>query len=222
MRSELLPIVGTPGMAGDLNLDGTGAGHIPINVADPVSDAELVNKKFLDDQVAITASTDVPIGTVLPYAGAAGSIPTNFLLCDGREVSRFTFAGLFNIIGIAYGSPTNGNVFKLPDMRGRAVMGLDNMGGQPKGLISALAGSTLGGKFGSEDHALAVAELPVHTHDYDDITYAGNAGVEEGDAGAQDTDNLFASTVRTSGGAGSTDPHNNTQPSMAQTYIIRA
>jgi microcystin-dependent protein len=222
LRAQLLPITGSPGMNATLDFDATGAGVIPINVGDPTGTGDLVNKKYLDERVAISASTDVPVGTVLAYAGPAGTIPTNFLLCDGREVSRFTYSNLFNVIGIAYGQPSNANVFKLPNLRGRAIIGLDNIGGQPAGRVTQPAASVLGGLLGVEDVVLTVPELPSHTHDYDDIYYAGGAGVQQGDTGASDADNQFASTVRTSIGAGSSAGHNNVQPSMAQNYIIRA
>jgi microcystin-dependent protein len=137
-------------------------------------------------------------------------------------VSRFTYANLFNLIGIAYGSPSSGSVFKLPDMRGRMALPLDNLGGQTKGLIGNVNARTLGGKLGTELHALSVAEIPSHDHDYDDIYYAeGGGGAEAGDDNASDTDNLPNSTVRISGATGSTTAHENMQPSMAMNWLIR-
>ena len=225
VQVALLRTVGAPGMTANLSFDNV----VPTednfeinNLADPISSGDLVNKKFLDDQVAITGVEDVPVASVLPYAGPASIIPPNFLLCDGREVSRFTFANLFNIIGVAYGSPSSGSVFHLPDMRGRGALPLDNLGGQTKGIIGNVNARTLGGKLGAELHALSVAEIPSHTHTYDDIHYAeGGAGAEIGDANASDADNLPNSNVRISGATGSTVGHNNLQPSMAMNWLIR-
>ena len=50
----------------------------------------------------------MPIGSVIPFAGVVGSngsfgVPTNWLLCDGREVRNDTYADLYNVIGFTYG-----------------------------------------------------------------------------------------------------------------------
>ncbi|HUV39841.1 MAG TPA: tail fiber protein, partial [Planctomycetota bacterium] len=222
--TTLLRRVGTPGMANDLDFDNaepTENNYKITNVGLPTADGDLVNKAYLDDQVAITGVEDLPIAAVIPYAGPSSIIPTNFLLCDGREVSRFTYQNLFNIIGVAYGSPTSGSVFKLPNLRGRCALPLDNMGNQTAGIISDANARTLGGKLGTESHALSVGELPSHTHTYDDIYYSqGAAGAEIGDDGASDANNQFGSTVENTGATGSGTPHNNVQPSMAMNWLI--
>lgn len=225
LETSLLKRTGIPSMLADLSFDGvlpTDPGFIPFNLGDPTSSADLVNKRYLDEQAAITGAEDVPIAAVLPFGGPASQIPANFLLCDGREVSRFTFQNLFNIIGIAYGSPSSGSVFKLPDLRGRVVTGLDNMSGQSADRITQSFADSLGGKGGEERHAITVGEMAIHDHDYDDISYAGGgAGSEQGDTGASDADNLKASTVRSSQLEGAGTSHLNMQPSMAFNWIIR-
>lgn len=42
----------------------------------------------------------VPIGTILPYAGA--SAPYGYLLCDGSEIERTKYSALFDILGTTY------------------------------------------------------------------------------------------------------------------------
>jgi microcystin-dependent protein len=226
VEASLLRRVGTPGMSADLDFDNINPvedNYEINNLGLPTVATDLVNKEYLDDQIAIIGVEDVPIAAVVPYAGPSSIIPDNFLLCDGREVSRFTYANLFNIIGIAYGSPSSGSVFKLPDLRGRCALPLDNMGGQTKGVINDVNARTLGGKLGTEAHSLTEGEIPQHDHDYDDIYYADDqvVGSEAGDDNARDTNNQFGSTVRTSGATGSGDPHNNLQPSMAMNWLIR-
>lgn len=224
LQTALLRLNGSQAMTGDLNMDGpvvTDPGFRITNLATPVSGGDLVNKGFLDDQAAILGVQDVPVGAVVPFMGPANQIPENFLLCDGREVSRFTFANLFNIIGIAYGVPGSSSVFRLPDLRGRVLVGLDNMGGQPASRITQPFASVLGGKGGISAHPLTVAEMASHTHDYDDITYAGGVGSEQGDDGGSDTDNQLASTVRITGSTGLGGPHNNVQPTLTANWIIR-
>ena len=65
----------------------------------------------------------LPIGTMIPY-GSDKNIPSNWRICDGSEVSRTTYADLFNVIGTAYGEGDGETTFNLPDKRGRVSVGL--------------------------------------------------------------------------------------------------
>lgn len=64
----------------------------------------------------------IPPGTVFPFAGN-GAVPSLFLLCDGRAVSRTTYRRLFNVIGILYGSGDGTTTFNIPDFRGAFLRG---------------------------------------------------------------------------------------------------
>ena len=57
----------------------------------------------------------LPTGVILPYGGA--SAPAGFFLCDGSPVSRTDYAGLFALIGTAFGTGDGSTTFNLPDMR---------------------------------------------------------------------------------------------------------
>ncbi len=63
----------------------------------------------------------MPIGAVMPYA--ADIIPTGWLLCDGREVTRTDYPALYSAIGATYGSGDGISTFNLPDMRSRVAIG---------------------------------------------------------------------------------------------------
>ena len=43
-----------------------------------------------------------PVGTIVPYAGSADAVPTNWLLCAGDLVSKNTYPTLYTRIGDAY------------------------------------------------------------------------------------------------------------------------
>jgi len=70
-------------------------------------------------------SNSFPVGSILPWAGASGSVPTGFLLCDGTAVNRTTYADLYTAVGNAWGSGNNSTTFNLPDLRGRFLRGAD-------------------------------------------------------------------------------------------------
>lgn len=80
-------------------------------------------------------------GIVVPFAGA--SAPDGFLLCSGSAVSRSTYSRLFSVIGTTFGVGDGSTTFNLPDMRGRAAAGKDNMGGTSAGRLTVQRTGTL-------------------------------------------------------------------------------
>lgn len=107
----------------------------------------------------------IPPSVIFPYSGTAA--PTGFLFCDGSSYGTATYPTLFNTIGYTYGG--SGTAFSIPDLRGRAVAGKDNMGGNGTAnrLTTAgagIAGTALGVAGGSETHSLGTAQLPAHAH----------------------------------------------------------
>jgi microcystin-dependent protein len=68
-----------------------------------------------------------PTGTLSSYGGA--SAPSGYLLCDGSAVSRATYADLFGVLGVAFGSGDGSTTFNVPDMRGRVPAGYAASGG---------------------------------------------------------------------------------------------
>lgn len=65
--------------------------------------------------MSFLSSSLAPTATVLPYA--AVSAPSGWLICDGSEVSRTTYANLFAVIGTSYGSGNGSTTFNVPDYR---------------------------------------------------------------------------------------------------------
>jgi microcystin-dependent protein len=109
-----------------------------------------------------------PPGVMMPYAGTTA--PTFWLLCYGQEVLQADYPELYDVIGFTYkqsGLLSDNGVarFALPDMRGRTVMGLDDMGGTGAGRISGLQGSELGNSGGQETVTIQNTNLPDHEHD---------------------------------------------------------
>lgn len=63
----------------------------------------------------------IPTGSVFPFAGITA--PEGFLLCNGQEVSRFTYAKLYGVIGDTYGAGDGSTTFNLPDYRETVLVG---------------------------------------------------------------------------------------------------
>lgn len=200
-----------------------------------------------DDAAATVAQVNLaapPIGAVLDYAG--GAAPSGYLLCSGQEVSRATYAALFNVISTAYGAGNGTTTFNVPDLRGRVVAGMDNMGGFAAGRLTnqpgGVNGLVLGGGGGVEIHTLLTAQMPAHahsgttstdgahTHPLNGQTIQGGSNLSP--SALTDTDPRPLSTVTQSAGAhshtfttaneGGGGAHNNVQPTMIMNKIIRA
>jgi microcystin-dependent protein len=128
--------------------------------------------------------TIVPSGTVFSFAGSVGSgVPAGFLLCDGSEVSRTTYAALFAAIGATWGAGNESTTFNLPNLANRflAGVGTDSLGaaGGAASVTPALSIS-VGGT------ALTTDQLPAHSHSATDSGH--NHGLSSNTTGASLTD----------------------------------
>jgi microcystin-dependent protein len=102
----------------------------------------------------------IPIGFVGDFAGS--SAPSGWLLCYGQQVSTTTYAALYAVLGTTYGS--GAGTFGIPDLRGRATFGQDNMGGSAANRITVAGGNfdgtVLGGIGGGQNQTLTLGQLP--------------------------------------------------------------
>lgn len=111
-------------------------------------------------------------GTIIDYAGAATTLPPwmagEYLFCDGSAISRTTYSALFQAISTIWGVGNGSTTFNVPDLRGRATFGRDDMGGSTAGRItnagSSIVGTTLGATGGAQDVTIGANNLPIHTH----------------------------------------------------------
>ena len=169
----------------------------------------------------------LPIGTILPYSST--TVPSGFMICDGRAISRTTYSDLFAIIGTTYGTGDGSTTFNLPNIKGRTLVGYDSNDSDF---------NTVGKTSGSKTHALVESELPeidasfqIHGQEGGTIFYNlyGKA-----------TGTLMSNKYKTvqggsfSGAKSYTTPgikfgnsneqtrgHNNVQPSFTIVYIIK-
>jgi microcystin-dependent protein len=109
----------------------------------------------------------VPLGAVIPYTGSIAP-NANFILPAGQAISRTTYAAYFALVGTTFGSGDGSATFNVPDLRGRALIALDNLNGTPANRItsggSGIAGTTIGATGGAETVTLATNQIPPHQH----------------------------------------------------------
>ena len=172
-----------------------------------------------------------PAGMVSPYAGS--SAPTGWLMCDGSNVSRSTYATLFSAIGTTHGSGDGSSTFGIPDIRGRVVAGRESSSTLLTTAVNGdLDGGTLGDTGGSQSHTLTNSQLPEHTHlplRTGEANNASGTSVEglsrSGTGSAATTASDYSGTAgemvnpdRTAVTGG--QAHNNVQPTIILNYII--
>lgn len=91
-----------------------------------------------------------------PFAGPSGAVPESqgWMLCDGRELGVEAYPELYAVLGEAWGGAPGGGRFRIPDLRGRFLRGVNY---------------TVPGEAGDPEAALRTASAP-----------GGNAGNEVG------------------------------------------
>jgi microcystin-dependent protein len=109
----------------------------------------------------------IPIGGFMPYSSLT---PPNssFILPFGQGISRTVYAAYFAMVGTTFGSGDGSTTFNVPDLRGRAFVCQDNMGGAAAGRVtsagSGVDGTALGAAGGAQSKTLATTEIPSHNH----------------------------------------------------------
>lgn len=109
------------------------------------------------DEAVVSVTVPDPVtGAVIPTGAiwmyGAVTEPSGWLLCDGRAVSRTTYANLFSVIGSNFGPGDGATTFGLPNLTDRMPIGVS--GSKP---INGVPG-------GSATRALSTANVPAHTH----------------------------------------------------------
>ncbi len=161
-----------------------------------------------------------------PFVGQVIAVGFNFApvgwaICDGSLLPISEYTALFQLLGTTFGGNGVSN-FGLPDLRGRAALGMGQGSGlQPylQGQIVGVESVTLtGGQFAGHTHALRAAATAT--------TAAPGSGVVLGTpeaatpiyAVAGTSATLAASAVSPAAGGGGA--HENRQPTTTINYII--
>lgn len=128
-------------------------------------------------------------------ASGRAAAEAGWLLCDGSAVSRTDYADLFAAIGTTFGGGNGSTTFNIPDLRGRVVVGKDDMGGTAAGRITLAAtglDALVLGAGGGDQMAMA------HSH----TATTGSAGTHA-HGGSTSSDGVHAHVQITADGTGS-------------------
>lgn len=177
--------------------------YVDGQLANKADKSDTYTKEEVDDlleQPNISGDT-LPIGTMILWSGT--NTPQNWLLCDGREVSRETYNELFAIIGTTWGAGDGSTSFNLPNYTDRFPIGA---GGD---VDLAETG-------GEKEVTLTVEQIPSHSHTlYAQTTGGSNSVVPRVASSGTWDDNKISST-------GGGQAHNNMPPYTGSYYIIKA
>jgi microcystin-dependent protein len=169
------------------------------------------------DGSQLTGIAAIPAGIFVPYAGSTE--PPGWLLCYGQAISRTTYAALFAAIGTLYGAGDGLTTFNVPDGRGYAIFGRDNMGGTAANRItsggSGINGASLGASGGAETVTLTVAQMPSHSH-------VQSRGPEQAGGPVPGfVPGTTTSSAESTGSSGSSNAHQNMPPALVLNFIIK-
>ena len=157
---------------------------------------------------------DNPIGSILAFAGIKKDKPDGWEVCDGAIKKVADYPQLFRIIGFRWGKGANDEEFRIPNLQGLFLRGMDYDGiHDPEAKTRPNSAGELGevGSYQRDTfitHAHQVAQGFGAYKDQDDYNNAGFV-VNHGTAGAKEATTSWS-------GEGETRPKN-----VAVNYIIR-
>jgi microcystin-dependent protein len=144
----------------------------------------------------------MPVGTIVPLV--VNTLPDGVLPCNGGAYLRVDYPDLYAVLPPAL--IVDADNFNTPDLTSRFLLAEGN-------------GRSLGDIGGSETHALTIAEIPAHNHDYTPPIL--NLDLES-PVGIPDIIAAGIGPITQTGNAGSGASHNNMPPYYTVKYGIVA
>ncbi|MGE4169566.1 MAG: phage tail protein [Candidatus Margulisiibacteriota bacterium] len=144
--------------------------------------ATLANSPYLDQQLTGSVHIfSIPTANIDSIDNDNGNL-AGWIPCDGRSLSRTTFARLYERIGTTWGA-VDGTHFSVPDLRGYFLRGLDAMGTQ--GAASRDTGRTMSATVQASATGYPVTPMSLnlssvagHIHSYWDFFWITRSGAD--------------------------------------------
>lgn len=166
-------------------------------------------------------SVSEPLGVIKMWAGKV--VPENYELCNGKELKAEEYPDLYAALGTMFNTGVDSNgthyttqsgYFRLPDLRGRFIVGYHDTDVEYSGY----------GKAGGEKkHKLTIDEMPSHNHQQN--LHPGASGDwKSGGEGSWPNATTNHGTTEPSGNTAETGgsfPHENRPPFYTLAYIIK-
>ena len=156
------------------------------------------------------------------FMGGWNFPPRYSVFANGELLAINAYQSLYSLYGTSFGGDGR-TTFALPDLRGRAAVALDKVGGS----------NAMGERGGSETNTLAVANLPPHTHTLRAANGTATSGTADGNALAHETNgntdvpDIYEDATPTIAmhagcfsNTGSGTAVNNMQPFLAISYCV--
>lgn len=95
-----------------------------LKVSNLISSPNTTNGLSPGNQPADSKRNTIPIGSIVMYPSL--TVPDGWFECDGRDLDINDYPELFAILSYKYTTAVDGPKFKVPDLRGLFVRGLDH------------------------------------------------------------------------------------------------
>lgn len=159
-----------------------------------------------------------PVGVIKMYAGLTA--PEGYMLCTGASLRIDEYPELYKVIGTTFndapfwdGKPrlvTEGNLFRIPDLRSRFIVGYNpNDGGY----------NALGKTGGAKTVTLTVEQMPKHAHNI--IAVHRNTNTTDNERCYSWNDTTVVQNDKKTAPAGGSKAHENRPPFYSLAYIIK-
>lgn len=174
----------------------------------PITDGQLIYTKsgkcYLDygeERIEIVTGGDtVPIGFIATFAEVDeySTLMEDWILCDGRELSRSEYSALYSVIGTKYGAGDGVSTFNVPKIDGRNLVGLD---------LNDEDFNEVGKIGGSKTHTQTENEVARHRHIVNSSIGAGNPIVPYADGAGNPGGGNTNYTLKMTGVTNDTSPY---------------
>lgn len=117
----------------------------------------------------------MPAGIIVPFAGDTTQIPPGWMLCNGKLLDQLQYTELYAAIGNTWGGSQASGQFRVPDLRGVFLRGVDNGRGydpEANTRIQMYAGES--GSSADKVGSFQEDEFESHAHTFSNNNFSGN------------------------------------------------